>query len=151
MIHIVKDAVGVVDQMVALAERSFPAEYGEAWNARQMASMIALPSVAIYTATTNNSMVGFAITRTIVDECELLLIAVDPAHRRKGIAVQLIDRLTTDARSAAITKLFLEMRDGNGAERLYGRQGFEQIGRRINYYRGSNSELYDAITFAKSL
>lgn len=151
MIQIDKDGGEAIDQLATLAERSFPQEYGEAWNARQMASMIALPNVTLYTAKDDSLIVGFAITRTIVDECELLLIAVDPAHRRKGIAVELIDRLSADARNGAVSKLFLEMRDGNDAERLYGRQGFERVGHRTDYYRGSDSRRYDAITFAKRL
>ena len=140
-----------LDALIALIGVSFPEQFGEAWNAGQLASIISLPTTSIYLAKDNNLLVGFAITRTISDECELLLLAVRPEHRRKGIGKQLIDRLTGEARRASVSKLFLEMREGNGAEQLYARLGFRRIGCRKNYYTGSGGIHFDAITFGLSL
>ncbi len=151
MITVARGSSEELEDIVALIDQSFPKRYGEAWNSRQLASMISLPSVSIYMARKHNDLAGFAITRSVSDECELLLIAVDPAHRRNGIGAQLIDRLTADARSADRSKLFLEMRDGNSAEQLYAGFGFERVGRRANYYRGSDGICFDAITLAKDL
>ena len=142
---------GALDDMIALVGRSFPQRYGEAWNPRQMESMIALPNIAIYLARKTNALAGFAITRTVCDQCELLLIAVDPPHRREGIGARLIDRIIADARGAGISKLFLEMRDGNFAGQLYERFGFERVGRRANYYNGAGGVRYDALTYAVAL
>ncbi|WP_420605971.1 GNAT family N-acetyltransferase [Novosphingopyxis sp.] len=151
MITVERGSSEALEDIVALIGQSFPERYGEAWNSRQLTSIISLPNVSIYMARKHEILVGFAIARSASDECELLLIAVAPTYRRSGVATQLIDRLTADARSGDQTKLFLEMRDGNSAEQLYLRFGFERVGRRANYYNGPDGLCYDAITFAMLL
>jgi ribosomal-protein-alanine N-acetyltransferase len=58
-------------------------------------------------------------------------------------------RFIESAEERGSTRLFLEMREGNPAEALYRRAGFEPIGRRRNYYRGSAKGPLDAITYAR--
>ena len=55
------------------------------------------------------------------------------------------------ARERGVTRLFLEMRDGNPAGALYRRFGFVTIGRRRHYYRRGSGGPCDAITFARTL
>ena len=43
--------------------------------------------------------VGFSSTRSVADETELLLIAVDPAHQRRGIGRLLLDDFVEQARA----------------------------------------------------
>lgn len=151
MIAIENGDGAALDEMVALTLDSFPERYGEGWNAYQMRSMLSLPNVSAYLARQEKRLVGFAITRTIMDECELLLIAVSPGHRRQGIGADLVQNLIEQARSVSVSKLFLEMRDGNNAEQLYRRFGFERVGRRLSYYNGAEGIRYDAITLAAAL
>ena len=80
-----------------------------------------------------------------------MLLAVDPAHRRKGLAAALLDQLALDAKSRGAARLLLEMRAENPAESLYRGHGFEPIGRRPQYYRSPTGERLDAVTFAKDL
>ena len=47
--------------------------------------------------------------------------------------------------------MFLEMRDGNPAESLYRINGFTPIGRRPKYYRTSQGDRIDAITFSRAM
>jgi len=53
------------------------------------------------------------------------------------------------AEERGAARLFLEMRDGNPAESLYRRAGFEPVGRRRNYYRNAAKGPLDAITYAR--
>lgn len=78
---------------------------------------------------------AFAIARTLVDEAELLLIAVAPGERRQGVAARLWTALAQRLRTAGATKVFLEVRASNASARsFYGTRGFEQIGVRKKYY-----------------
>ena len=78
-----------------------------------------------------------------------MLIAVRPEHRGRGIGGALVARFIAEARSRGATRLFLEMREGNTAEALYLRHGFERVGRRRHYYRRGSGSPLDAITFAR--
>ena len=78
---------------------------------------------------------AFAIARTLVDEAELLLIAVTPSERRQGVAALLWIELAQRLRMAGATQVFLEVRASNASARsFYGSRGFAEIGVRRNYY-----------------
>jgi len=94
---------------------------------------------------------GFILTRHVLDEEELLLIAVAPGARRRGVGAALIDHMYRVARTRGIVRIYLEMRRGNPAIHLYRKFGFEPIGERKHYYRMANGERVDAITFGRSI
>jgi ribosomal-protein-alanine N-acetyltransferase len=75
---------------------------------------------------------GFLVARTLApDEHELLNLAVDPLHRRRGIARALVKALLTAASGA----VFLEVRESNRhARNLYKSMGFQEVSLRKNYY-----------------
>lgn len=81
----------------------------------------------------DETVVGFLLYRmTGPDECEILNLAVDPAHRRNGAATSLIEWLA-DRHPA---DFHLEVRAGNeGAKAFYQSRGFVPAGRRTAYYR----------------
>lgn len=75
---------------------------------------------------------GFLVSReTIPGEREILNVAVDPAHRRRGLGKGLIEAELARSNRA----WFLEVRESNApAIALYQSMGFEPAGRRPNYY-----------------
>jgi ribosomal-protein-alanine acetyltransferase len=83
----------------------------------------------VLVAETQNSVVGFLMWRAVApDEAEILNLAVHPAFRRQGIALQLLRELSAP-------RIFLEVRESNHAARaLYLRAGFEECGLRRKYY-----------------
>jgi ribosomal-protein-alanine N-acetyltransferase len=94
-----------------------------------------------------DSAVGFALSRVILDECELMLLAVAPEVQHRGIGLQLLETMIADARRAKVTSIFLEVRSGNPAIMLYSSIGFVEVGRRRGYYRGPFGETFDALTY----
>ncbi|MCL4842987.1 MAG: ribosomal protein S18-alanine N-acetyltransferase [Bryobacteraceae bacterium] len=71
------------------------------------------------------------IRQTAPDEAEILNLAVDPAHRRRGLARKLLA-----AAFRAPRTFFLEVRESNAsAQALYRSLGFTECGRRPGYYR----------------
>lgn len=147
-----------LDAVMAVMTAAFDPAFGEAWTRRQVEDTLLLPGTACMLAgptgeppAPGESVTGFALTRCLLDEEELLLLAVDPRWRRRGIGRLLLDRVIADARARGIARLFLEMRDGNDAARLYAGAGFAQVGRRADYYRRGSGGPFDAITCAMSI
>lgn len=81
-----------------------------------------------------SSIVAYMITSTAADEAELLNITVAPEYQRQGIAIALLDYVCTQF-GLSIHTLFLEVRESNlAAIALYDNLGFNQVGKRPNYY-----------------
>jgi [ribosomal protein S18]-alanine N-acetyltransferase len=100
------------------------------------------------------SIVGFAMARVLVDDAELLLIAVHPSHRRSGCATLLLNTLTTRLVENAKTPLHLEVRASNAtAIAFYEARGFVRSGLRKNYYPSGvlGNEREDALLMQKAL
>jgi len=140
-----------ITAVMEVMDTAFPPCFGEAWTAQQCLGILGLPGVWLTVARLDGRPAGFALGRAIVDEAELLLIAVDPAFRRRGIGQALLDNAMTNARAHGAERLHLEVRQGNEALALYHKAGFEQVGRRPHYYRGSDGNLSDALSLVISL
>lgn len=147
-----------LDAVMTVMNAAFDPAYGEAWTRRQVEDTLLLPGTACMLAGTTGGqplpgeqVAGFALTRCVLDEEELLLLAVDPALHRQGIGGRLLRRVIADARERGISRLFLEMRDGNNAAGLYAAAGFAQVGRRSAYYRRGSGGPFDAVTCAMSI
>lgn len=141
-----------VDAIMSVMEAAFDPAYGEAWNRRQVADSLVFANTHFQIAgDLPDEVQGFVLSRSAVDEEELLLIAVHPRHRGKGIGKQLMQDFIDAARTRGVRRVFLEMRAGNPAEVLYRQFGFEQIGLRKDYYRRAKHSPLDAMTFALNI
>ncbi|WP_324076118.1 MAG: GNAT family N-acetyltransferase [Erythrobacter sp.] len=152
----------LLDRIMAVMEAAFDPAYGEAWNRRQVADALSMPSTHALVVDGDGMLIaadersdraagGFVLSRHVLDEEELLLIAVAPGCRRRGIGAILIGQLFSASRKRGVNRIYLEMRRGNPALFLYRKLGFEPIGERPNYYRMANGERIDAITFGLSI
>ena len=136
----------LADAMDVMAEAFAPA-YGEAWTLPQLSGVMMMPGTWLTIARVDAAAMGFALVRSVLDECELLLLAVHPAWRGRGIGRELlVDSLKT-ARRRGIKSMNLEVRSSNTAVKLYEKAGFEFVHRRPGYYRGADGQLYDALSF----
>lgn len=98
-----------------------------------------------------NEMVGYAVLMLVVDEAELLDIAIAAAHQRKGMGRELMAALLALARHEEMRRVVLEVRASNkNAIALYRASGFEQIGLRRDYYPAEQGRE-DAILMGKVL
>lgn len=147
-----------LDRIMAVMDAAFDPHWGEAWTRNQVADSLAMPNMhySLIAAdgvppSDGGAAAGFTLGRAAPGEEELLLIAVEPAHRGRGLGVRLLERFAADARARGAERVFLEMRSNNPAQSLYRTLGFEPIGKRREYYRQPDGNRVDAITFAKSL
>lgn len=153
------DCPHLVDRIMSVMEVAFDPTYGEAWNRRQISDALTMPSThALLVDSCGNVITGdsqapagFVLSRHAAGEEELLLIAVLPEHRERGLGQVLIDRLFDAAATRGATRIYLEMRRGNPAIHLYRKVGFEPIGERRDYYRMADGTRIDAITFGRTI
>jgi ribosomal-protein-alanine N-acetyltransferase len=94
---------------------------------------------------------GFALVRVVIDEAELMLLAVTPEARGRGIGRRLLQESINRAAGRGATAYFLEVRNDNPAVKLYADEGLSCVGYRKDYYRGSDGKRRDAMTFRRPL
>lgn len=147
-----------IDRIMEIMAAAFDPAFGEAWNRRQVEDALTMGHCHYFLIAPDGAVpeagepaAGFFMSRTGFDEEELLLFAVDPAFRRRGLGETMLRCFAEAARQRGVRRLILEMRRGNPAESLYRRFGFDQIGERHDYYRVPDGGRLDALTFAKDL
>lgn len=147
-----------IDHIMEVMEAAFDPAWGEAWNRRQVSDSLAFPANHYILVDTHGrwpeeggTAAGFVLSRHTGGEEELLLIAVRPEHRGRGLGSGLIDSFCTAAKARGADSVFLEMRTNNPARLLYEARGFTPIGRRPDYYRLPNGRRLDAITFGMAI
>lgn len=117
------------------------------WSEAAFAGLLAQPGVFLLT-----EAAGFVLGRVILDEAELLTLAVDPAARRQGNGRRLLAAFTAEAAARGATRAVLEVAAGNAAARaLYDGAGWTEAGRRRGYYRGADGATDDALILARAL
>jgi [ribosomal protein S18]-alanine N-acetyltransferase len=90
----------------------------------------------------DDAVVAYGFLRLSGADADLLRLAVDPAARRHGIGMCLVDVLIDTARRRRCNRMLLEVAvDNVAARRFYGRLGFDLVDRRPRYYRGEVAAL----------
>jgi ribosomal-protein-alanine N-acetyltransferase len=142
-----------IDAAMAVMDSAFGERFGEAWTRSQLAGILPMAGVTLMLAREpgEDDARGFSLFRTVADESELLLLAVEPHHHRHGVGRLLLDEFLDRARNDGIARVHLEVRDGNPAVAMYRKAGFSPVGRRRNYYHSPDGERFDAITLALQL
>ena len=141
-----------LDAVMNVMSTAFDPRFGEGWTRSQCAGILPLSGVRLVLARDEGSDVrGFSLLRVVADEAELLLLAVAPHARRRGIGASLIEDFIEHGRSNGVRRLHLEVRDGNPAVAMYRAFGFRLEGRRPKYYSGKDGSQHDALTMARDL
>ena len=87
------------------------------------------------------TLTGYIGSQTVMDETDMMNVAVHPDYRRQGIGEMLVNCLVEALKERGSHCLTLEVRASNDpAIGLYEKLGFSQIGRRKNYYRNPREE-----------
>jgi ribosomal-protein-alanine N-acetyltransferase len=144
-----------IDRIMTVMGQAFDPQFGEAWTRRQVEDALLVGNCHYSLIGAEGDLpiafsdaAGFSLSRYGFEEEELLLFAVSPKYRGKGLGRRLLVNLASVARGRGARRLLLEMRRGNPAETLYRSFGFQPIGERSNYYRMMDGTRIDAVTFA---
>jgi ribosomal-protein-alanine N-acetyltransferase len=117
--------------LAALHARAF--RHG--WSENEFERLLADRNIVCHVARAAARMAGFVIARIIEDEAEILMVAVAPQERGRGLGARLIARHLARLAARGVRNVFLEVDEGNvPAIRLYTHAGFERVGRRPAYY-----------------
>lgn len=110
-----------------------------AWDAATMASLLGLAGVFGY----RRAGQGFILVRQVLDEAEILTLAVRVEARRRGLGAVLVETAAATATALGAERMLLEVAEENAAAlALYRALEFEPIGLRRNYYSpGMHAQL----------
>ena len=110
--------------------------FSDPWSETSVASELVNPLSCWLVAEEDGVVAGYVGSQTVIDESDMMNVAVHPDHRRKGIAEALVVELVEALKKRESRCLTLEVRASNEpAKALYEKLGFNQVGLRKNYYR----------------
>ena len=133
------------------------ASFDRPWTEDTLRELLAAPGALALCADGVGTMVGggegFILVRRVLDEAEVLTLAVHPAGRRQGGGRALVEAVADLLALAGVVELRLEVAvDNVPARALYAAAGFEPTGRRRGYYaREGGAAPVDAVTLMRRL
>lgn len=124
-------------QLAELEKRCF----SDPWSVSAFEYELKNPLSVWLVAAEGDQVAGYVGSQTVIDESDMMNIAVAPAYRRQGIAETLISMLIVQLKDRGSYSLTLEVRASNiPAIGLYQKLGFTQVGQRPNYYRNPKED-----------
>ncbi|EPF72514.1 ribosomal protein S18-alanine N-acetyltransferase [Acinetobacter indicus] len=118
------------------------------WSLKQFAE--AVDSYQCTVIEQQGQLVGFCILQPVLDEANLLLMAVAPDQQGNGLGYQLLEHSIEQLPNQPV-QIFLEVRESNTAAiRLYEKAGFHQIDVRKNYYPNPDGTREHAVIMVKA-
>lgn len=128
MIEIVRMKESHVAAVAELEKQNFSEPWPEIAVRSELTNKLSLWLVAM----DGETVVGYVGSQTVLQEADMMNIAVADTHRRQGIARLLVEELICQLDAYQLT---LEVRASNApAIALYEKLGFQQVGLRKNYY-----------------
>jgi ribosomal-protein-alanine N-acetyltransferase len=125
-----------VEDAAAVSEILREAREAASWSEEALRETVKLPGVTAYVSERNGAISGIVVGRQVLDEAEVLNLAVMQGMRRQGEGRALVRQLLNRFAELAVSRVFLEVRESNaGAITFYRGLGFEAIGTRRDYYQ----------------
>lgn len=132
--------------LAASMERKY---FTDAWSEKALQASFERKQTIIFGAYEEKVLVGYLILYYVLDEGEIIRIAVEKNKRRNGIGRQLLFAVEEFCTQHNIAKLFLEVREHNAsAIAFYKGLGFRQDGKRKKFY---TNPAEDAILMSREL
>ncbi|NET91594.1 MAG: GNAT family N-acetyltransferase [Kamptonema sp. SIO1D9] len=141
---------GDVGPMSRLHTKAFPD--GQGWRPAEFESLLRQDSTHAYALLSDGALATFGVFQSVVDQVEILTLATDPDHRRKGLARRLLSALEPQFLNAGLKTWLLDVAEDNpGAITFYQTLGFTTDGRRPRYYKRLEGKRVDAILMSKPM
>ncbi len=128
---------------VAAIEKRLPTAAG--WTLGQFQSALGSGRYAMAVLEEDGKIAGYCVVLKVPPEAQLVDICIAPEAAGRGCGRKLLEHLIGFFRSAGYARVTLELRTGNEpALKLYGRAGFQVVGRRKKFYNdGADAILMD--------
>ena len=102
-----------------------------------------------FVAEAGDEILGYCGMQVIAGEGYITNVAVKPQHRKHGFGLKILEELLTFSEGEGLEFVTLEVRESNApAINLYKKMGFEEVGKRPNFYRDPKE---DALLLTKFL
>jgi ribosomal-protein-alanine N-acetyltransferase len=125
-----------LDIVLAIERQSFTTPWSRAMFLSELANTRSSRLFVARATRDREAIVGYLGYRVVVDEMHVVLVAVHPSCRHRGIGRQMLKQAMKQARQTACHKATLEVRISNiAAQQLYFQLGFAPVGTRPGYYR----------------
>ncbi len=123
--------------------------FSDPWSVESIASEQNNPLSYWLVAEVDGVVAGYVGSQTVLDAADMMNVAVSPDYRRRGIGRALVNELVAYLSKNNVIALLLEVRVSNApAISMYEKLGFQQVGKRPNYYRNPRE---DALILRKEL
>lgn len=144
-VKILKADISHIKQIAEIEKECIP----NGWSQKLFEEVLENQNAQIFSAVCDNKVIGFLNGSCVLDEAEILNVAVLEHYRKCGIAKNLIEILEENLKILGVNTVYLEARESNvAAILLYEKCGYKQNGLRKNYYRSPDE---NAILMIKSL
>lgn len=121
--------------------------FSSPWSARSIESEMSRENSVFLMAFDGEKPIGYVGLSTVLDEGYMGNLAVVGEYRRQGIGRALMNELISECKKLDLAFVTLEVRASNTpAVNLYVSLGFDEVGRRKNYYK---EPLEDALLLTK--
>ena len=115
--------------------------FSDPWSENSVASELKNPLSFWLVALDGERVAGYIGSQTVMDESDMMNVAVHPDYRKQGIATALILGLVEELRKRGSRSLTLEVRASNEtAISVYRKLEFQEVGRRKNYDRNPRED-----------
>ena len=106
------------------------------WSENAIRSELSNPLSLWLVALKDDVLIGYVGSQSVMDEADMMNLAVDANYRRQGIGEQLVASLVDHLKQLNVHSLTLEVRSSNtSAIKLYEKNGFTIVGKRPGYYQ----------------
>ncbi|WP_462323569.1 ribosomal protein S18-alanine N-acetyltransferase [Desulfoplanes sp.] len=120
-----------IPELVKLETLCFP----RPWTAKEFAACMAHDHFRALGIVSLNAIVAYITFFVLVDELEIVNLAVREDHRRQGLGQRLLAKIIEYKEKRGLERIVLEVRKSNtAARRLYTLNGFVRVGVRKGYY-----------------
>ncbi len=125
--------------------------FARPWEADEFERMLCERGHLAHALMRGTTLVGFVLSRRVLDEAEILTVVLGPSCRGAGLSRQLLSTHLRALADAGVRRVHLEVDDANGpALALYRRLGFVETGRRAGYYARPDGTRTGALTMQVS-
>lgn len=127
------------------------ASFADPWSTSEFASVLEVEHTIFLVAEhgEKDDIVGYVIAMAVLDQAEILNVAVMPSMRGVGLGGGMLDAALLEVERRGAESVFLEVRVSNEPARaLYSSRGFVEVSRRKNYYR---TPVEDALVMRREL
>lgn len=137
IVELARDDLHAIER---IERRSYPTPWSRKMFEGELAKSTSI-CVGAFERSVPDELLGYLVVSRYVDAWHIMNVAVDPRHRRRGIARCLLNELFARTADSAMRGYTLEVRVSNaGAIRLYEELGFSIRGRRRGYYTDNRED-----------